>query len=125
LWQDHNEGQPDAGFIFFEDKSPHHQWENAKSYIEAFDHPLWKKNQSLAAGAAGHGGMDFFVNNAFIECIKRDTAFPLDVYDLAAWYAITPLSEKSIAENGQVQDIPDFTKGAWKNRKPIFGLLDY
>jgi len=48
----------------------------------------------------------------------------LDVYDLATWYAITPLSEKSITEKGQVQEIPDFTKGAWKNRKPIFGLLD-
>jgi hypothetical protein len=64
------------------------------------------------------------VDNAFIECIKRDTAFPLDVYDLATWYAITPLSEKSITEKGQVQEIPDFTKGAWKNRKPIFGLMD-
>jgi hypothetical protein len=123
LWQDHSSGQPDAGFIYFEDKSPHHQWENSKSYIEEFDHPLWKKHEALAVGA-GHGGMDYFVDNAFIECIKRDAAFPLDVYDLATWYAITPLSEKSITEKGQVQEIPDFTKGAWKNRKPIFGLLD-
>ncbi|MEO6639357.1 MAG: hypothetical protein ABIN25_13850 [Ginsengibacter sp.] len=37
-----------------------------------------------------------FYDNAFIECIKRKTPFPLDVYDLATWYAITPLSEKSI-----------------------------
>jgi hypothetical protein len=34
------------------------------------------------------------------------------------------LSEKSIKENGQPQDIPDFTKGAWKTRKPVFGLTD-
>ncbi len=68
--------------------------------------------------------MDFFVDNAFIECIKRNIEFPFDVYDLATWYAITPLSEKSIAEKGQVQEIPDFTKGAWKKRKPIFGFQD-
>ncbi|MEP6947945.1 MAG: hypothetical protein ABI863_01660 [Ginsengibacter sp.] len=50
--------------------------------------------------------------------------FPLDVYDLATWYSITPLSEKSIKENGQLQTIPDFTKGQWKNRSPVFGLQD-
>jgi len=68
--------------------------------------------------------MDFFVDNAFVECIKRDAPFPLDVYDLATWYAITPLSEKSIAEGGTLQQIPDFTKGQWQSRKPIFGLSD-
>jgi hypothetical protein len=66
--------------------------------------------------------MDFFVDNAFIECIKRNAPFPLDVYDLATWYAITPLSEKSIAEGGQMQHIPDFTRGKWQSRKPIFGM---
>ena len=46
----------------------------------------------------------------------------MDVYDLATWYAVTPLSEKSIAEHGQVQEIPDFTRGKWKNRKPDFAM---
>ena len=68
--------------------------------------------------------MDFFVDNAFIESIKREAPFPLDVYDLATWYAITPLSEKSIAEGGSLQRIPDFTKGKWRTRKPVFGLSD-
>lgn len=119
IWQDYNEGQPDAGFVHFEDKSGRHKWESSKKYIEEFDHPLWKKYK-VEAKEAGHGGMDFFVDNAFIECIKRKVAFPLDVYDLATWYSITPLSEKSIQENGQVQVIPDFTRGQWKVRKPIF-----
>ncbi len=66
--------------------------------------------------------MDFFVVNAFVECIKRNVPFQLDVYDLATWYAITPLSEKSIAENGQMQLIPDFTRGKWKNKKNDFAM---
>lgn len=124
IWQEYSSGQNDAGFIYFEGTSPHHKWENAKKYLEEYDHPLWKKNEKASVGA-GHGGMDYFVDNAFIECIKREVEFPLDVYDLAVNYAITPLSEKSIAEGGQVQEIPDFTKGAWKNRKPIFGGEQY
>ncbi|MEP6734059.1 MAG: Gfo/Idh/MocA family oxidoreductase [Chryseolinea sp.] len=121
LWQDIHRGDPESGFIHFEDKSPHHEWENPKKYIEEHDHPLWKKYEQLTT-SSGHGGMDYFVDNAFIECIKRDKEFPLDVYDLATYYAITPLSEKSIAEHGQVQEIPDFTGGAWKTRVPLFGV---
>jgi hypothetical protein len=123
LWQDNHEGGFSEGLIHFEDKSPHHTWENPEKYMQEHDHPLWKKYEKAAEGA-GHGGMDFFVDNAFVECIKRGVEFPLDVYDLATWYAITPLSEKSIAEEGQVQNIPDFTKGKWKTRKPIFSFGD-
>jgi len=121
IWQDNRAGGLDDGLIYFEDKSlKKHAWETTRSYLEKYDHPLWKKYAKDAEGA-GHGGMDFFVDNAFVECVKRDAEFPLDVYDLATWYAITPLSEKSIEEGGTLQKIPDFTKGQWQNRKPIFG----
>ncbi|MBL0057039.1 MAG: Gfo/Idh/MocA family oxidoreductase [Chitinophagaceae bacterium] len=123
LWMDNHAGELKAGLIHFEDRSKHHAWENPESYMKEHDHPLWVKYGKEAEGA-GHGGMDFFVDHAFIECIKRDVDFPLDVYDYAAWYSITPLSEKSIAEGGQVQNIPDFTRGKWKNRKQIFALND-
>jgi hypothetical protein len=122
LWQDFHAGEFSAGHIYIEGISKKsHQWENPETYLKEYDHPLWKKYEADAVGA-GHGGMDFFVVNAFIECIKRKVNFPLDVYDLATWYAVTPLSEKSIAENGQVQEIPDFTKGKWKNRKADFAM---
>jgi predicted dehydrogenase len=124
IWQDTGWGDLDQGLLYFEKEMAHsHRWENSKARLEQGDHPLWKRYAEQAAGA-GHGGMDFFVDHAFIECIKRKEPFPLDVYDLATWYAITPLSEKSIAEGGQVQDIPDFTEGKWQERKPIFALDD-
>jgi len=118
LWMD------DLKSLYIENISPKpHRWESADPYLQKYDHPLWKKYAEDAKDA-GHGGMDFFVINSFIECLKRGTPCPLDVYDLATWYAITPLSEKSIAQGGQVQQIPDFTKGKWTNRKPIFCLDD-
>ncbi len=124
LWEDFGSGGFDQGFIYFENLMKHsHQWDNTKKWMEEYDHPMWKKYESLAAGS-GHGGMDWFLINTFVECIKRNVEFPMDVYDLATWYAITPLSEQSIAKNGQVVDIPDFTKGKYKNRKPVFGLND-
>ena len=100
--------------------SEKHHWDNPEVFLQSNDHPLWKRYEKDAANS-GHGGMDFFVDNAFIECIKRGVEFPLDVYDLATWYAITPLSERSITEGGSLQQIPDFTRGKWKTRRAVFG----
>jgi predicted dehydrogenase len=116
LWMD------DFNSIYVEGKSPRaHVWEKDETYMKAYDHALWKKYENLANGA-GHGGMDFFVINSFIESIKRQAPFSMDVYDLATWYAITPISERSVAEGGSLQQIPDFTRGKWMSRKPIFAL---
>jgi hypothetical protein len=124
LWQDFGWGKPDQGFIYMEQEMDHsHRWDNTEQWMKKYDHPLWKRFSEYADGS-GHGGMDFFVDNAFIECIKNNKEFPLDVYDLASWYAITPLSEQSISQGGQVQEIPDFTNGKWETRKPVFGLTD-
>lgn len=121
IWQEISSGGLDKGFIYFEKEMDHsHQWANSKDYLEQYDHPLWKNNEAKAVGA-GHGGMDYFMINAFVESIKRNIEFPFDIYDLATWYAVTPLSEKSIAAHGQVQEMPDFTRGKYVNRKTVFG----
>ncbi|MDP6936850.1 MAG: Gfo/Idh/MocA family oxidoreductase [Candidatus Marinimicrobia bacterium] len=110
--------------IYIEDRSPEpHIWESDETYLQEYDHPLWKKFENEAAGS-GHGGMDFFIVRAFIEAVKRDIAPPIDVYDSVSMSVICPLSEKSIANNSSSIEIPDFTRGKWKNNKPIFGLTD-
>ena len=107
----------DGSRIYIEGQSEPHRWDEAKPWLEKYDHPLWQKFGEYAQGS-GHGGMDFFVLNAFVESAKQNIAPPLDVYDAAAWSAITPLSEASIANNGEPQDFPDFTRGLWVRRKP-------
>lgn len=107
----------DGSRIYVEGKSEPHQWDDAKPWLEQYDHPLWKKYGAYALNA-GHGGMDFFVLNSFVESAKQNIAPPLDAYDAAAWSAVTPLSEASIANNGEPQDFPDFTRGLWIKRKP-------
>ena len=109
--------------IHIEGRSPKHRWEEAKSYLEQYDHPLWKRYAEKATGA-GHGGMDFFLYQSFIEHAKRDQSPPFDVYDAATWMAITPLSEQSIALGSQSVAIPDFTRGRWIDRKVTFALND-
>lgn len=113
-----------ANSIYIEDKSAApHQGDDAKMWLEKYDHPLWQKWTKEANGA-GHGGMDFFVVHAFIESVKRKTATPMDVYDAAAWSAITPLSEQSIKLQNKTVEFPDFTGGQWMHRKPLFALTN-
>lgn len=100
-----------------------HAWEPAAPYLEQYDHPLWKRYGQDAKGA-GHGGMDFFVLHAFIESAKMRLRPPLDVYDAAAWSAISALSEQSIAQGGALVEFPDFTRGRWENRQRRFALDD-
>ena len=118
LWMDLNHS------IYIEDKAAKpHQWDDAKEWLDKYDHPLWAR-WSKETENAGHGGMDFFVLHGFVEAIKRHSATPMDVYDAAAWSAITPLSEMSIEMGNQTVDFPDFTSGLWMNRKTNFALND-
>ncbi|WP_435577798.1 Gfo/Idh/MocA family protein [Gilvibacter sp.] len=107
----------DGSRMYIEGQSDPHRWDEAQPWLDKYDHPLWKKYADRATGS-GHGGMDFFVLHAFVESAKRNAAPPLDVYDAAAWSAVTPLSEASIAANGEAQEFPDFTRGNWVKRKP-------
>jgi hypothetical protein len=109
--------------VHIEGISKPHEWDEAKAWFEKYDHPLWRKYGQQAAGA-GHGGMDFFVIHAFVEALKANAPMPIDIYDAITWSAITPLSEQSIALGFQTLDFPDFTNGAWRTRKPIFGFDD-
>jgi predicted dehydrogenase len=118
IWMDVNKGM----YIEGESKESH-RWDNADEWLQKYDHPLWKKYGNDASGA-GHGGMDWFVLNAFIESVKRKLPTPQDVYDAVAWSAITPLSETSIRLGGETVEFPDFTQGQWMYRKNTFALND-
>lgn len=115
--------EKDGDRMYIEGQSNPHRWDDSNAWLEKYDHPLWKKYGEKAMGA-GHGGMDFFVIDAFIESAKLGIAPPIDAYDAAAWSAITPLSELSIENNGAPQNFPDFTRGNWIKRKPYNWMKD-
>ena len=101
------------------------EWETdlARYYAE-FDHPLWKKVAGVAAklppgSAGGHGGMDFVMRWRIMQCLREGLPLDQDVYDAAAWSAIGPLSERSVAQDGASLTVPDFTRGAWQTTAPL------
>lgn len=117
LWMDVAES------VHIEGKSKPHSWDPAKEWFDKYDHPLWKRYAGSAEGA-GHGGMDWFVFNAFVQAVKQKKQTPIDVYDSVTMSVILPLSAKSLSEGNSSQDIPDFTRGKWQTRKNTFALDD-
>ncbi len=90
----------------------HNWYDNIDSYREKWESGIWDK--FLHDGVkGGHGGMDWLIFDAYFEALKNNDVPPIDTYDMAAWMAITPLSEQSIARGSIPVDVPDFTRGQW------------
>lgn len=123
LWVKGTKGSAnqEANMVLFDDNHDNiwHTNETIKKYLNNADElkdyqdDNWK-NITPEQINLGHGGMDYFMVKDFIDCVINNKPLPITVYDAAAWYAITPLSEKSIKENGAPQEIPDFTRGKYK-----------
>ncbi|MBQ4355013.1 MAG: Gfo/Idh/MocA family oxidoreductase [Clostridia bacterium] len=97
----------------------HDGFNNLDKYRPEWEHPVWKHFMEEGV-KGGHGGMDWLVFDAYFTSLHEGQVPPIDTYDTAAWMAITPLSEISIANGSAPVDIPDFTRGAWTNRTDKF-----
>lgn len=90
-----------------------------KALEEKYAPPIVKKVGELAKQIGGHGGMDFLMDWRLIDCLRNGLPLDIDVYDAAAWSAVAPLSEKSVANRSNTVDIPDFTAGSWKTNEAV------
>lgn len=93
----------------------HDNFNNVGEYREEWEHPVWKHFEEEGV-KGGHGGMDWLVFDAYFTALRDGMVPPIDTYDTAAWMAITPLSEISIANGSMPVDVPDFTRGMWTHR---------
>jgi len=117
IWSDEKES------VYFEGRSPEHEWESIDKYRDEFEHSLWERyRRDEQMPKRGHGGFDSLELRVFVESVRQGSPPPIDVYDAAAWRAIGPLSEASIAKGSQPVEFPDFTNGQWMSNDPIFGL---
>lgn len=94
--------------------------ETLSSLMEKYQSPITKamfddKQTVLekAEQVGGHGGMDFIMDYRLIYCLQKGLPMDMDVYDLAEWCCLIPLTEISLDNNSAPVTIPDFTRGAW------------
>ena len=62
---------------------------------------------------------DFIEDFRLVESLSKGRPVDMDVYDGAMMSAVVELSGRSIAGGGVLLDFPDFTRGGWKNHRPL------
>lgn len=88
---------------------------SADRFKEQYMPEMWK-SVSEEIRASGHGGIDYLMMASFVDALLNKKEMPIDVYDAVTWMSIGYLSRESVAKGGASVEIPDFTKGAYKNR---------
>jgi hypothetical protein len=118
---------PIQGYLFDtneldENLIPNHQDLNSHRFVpqnvkeelmEKYKHPIVKNIEEQAKQVGGHGGMDFIMDYRLIYCLQKGLPLDMDVYDLAEWCCLIPLTELSLDNNSAPVEIPDFTRGGW------------
>jgi predicted dehydrogenase len=90
-----------------------------RALMERYKHPIVKGIEEKAKQVGGHGGMDFIMDYRLIYCLQNGLPLDMDVYDLAEWCCLVPLTEISLDNNSAPVQIPDFTRGAWDKLKKV------
>lgn len=93
--------------------------EEMKELKEKYTPAIIERVGAMAKQVGGHGGMDTVMDWHLIDCLRNGLPLPQDVYDAALWSVITPLTQQSIQNRSASIDIPDFTRGAWKQNAPL------
>ena len=91
--------------------------EQKKAMEEKYIHPIVKEIGEYAKSVGGHGGMDYIMDYRLIYCLRNGLPLDMDVYDLAEWCSLAPLSKISIENGNAPVAVPDFTRGAWDKVK--------
>jgi len=119
---------PSEGYAFepeqiASDSIPDHENLTAHGYIsdaqraaltKAYTHPIIKEVGEAAKKVGGHGGMDYIMDYRLVYCLRNGLPLDMDVYDMAEWCCLVPLTALSIENGSAPVEVPDFTRGAWK-----------
>ena len=87
--------------------------------MQTYKHPIAVSIEEKAKEVGGHGGMDFIMDYRLIYCLQKGLPLDMDVYDLAEWCCLVPLTEISLDNNSMPVEIPDFTRGAWNRLSKV------
>lgn len=88
-----------------------------KELMKQYKHPIHQELEEIAKKVGGHGGMDFIMDYRLVYCLRNGLPLDMDVYDLAEWCSLVPLTALSLENNSAPVEIPDFTRGSWNKTK--------
>jgi hypothetical protein len=88
-----------------------------KALMDKYKHPIHIELEETAKKVGGHGGMDFIMDYRLVYCLQNGLPLDMDVYDLAEWCSLAPLTALSLENSSAPVAVPDFTRGHWNDVK--------
>lgn len=88
--------------------------EQQRALTERYMHPIIREVGAMAREVGGHGGMDFIMDYRLVYCLLNGLPLDMDVYDLAEWCCLAPLTALSLENGSAPVAVPDFTRGGWQ-----------
>lgn len=91
--------------------------ELCQAMLQKYLPPFVQELEETARRIGGHGGMDFIMDFRLIYCLQNGLPLDMDVYDMAEWCCLGPLTRISLENGSAPVAIPDFTRGTWNKVK--------
>ena len=91
--------------------------ELCQAILQKYLPPFVQELEETARRVGGHGGMDFLMDYRLVYCLQNGLPLDMDVYDMAEWCCLGPLTRLSLENGSAPVAIPDFTRGAWDKVK--------
>ena len=90
-----------------------------EALVEKYRHPIVEQYKEKGMELCGHRWIDYAMDSRLIHALRHGLALDMDVYDAAEWSSLVELTELSARQGGAIVDIPDFTRGAWRELQGV------
>ena len=81
-------------------------------------HPFVTQYKERGYELCGRRWIDYAMDCRLIHCLRNGLPLDMTVYDAALWSCLVELTDISVSNGGAPVEVPDFTRGRWKNEEP-------
>ncbi len=105
---------PTEGYAFAPEGKEFLSPEEQARLVEEYTHPILRETGARAEAVCGSRAMNFVMDYRLVYCLRHGLQLDMDVYDLAEWCCLAPLTARSLEAGSAPVEIPDFTRGRWQ-----------
>lgn len=91
--------------------------EDCTTLLEQHRHPYVTMYKERGTELCGRRWIDFAMDSRLIHCLRNGLPLDMNVYDAVLWSCLVELTDISASNGGAPVEIPDFTRGGWRDNK--------
>jgi predicted dehydrogenase len=105
---------PVPSFAFAPDSDNAIMGDECRIMMDEQRHPFVTEYKERGMELCGRRWIDYAMDCRLIHCLRNGLTLDMNVYDAALWSSLVELTDISANNGGMTVEIPDFTRGAWK-----------